>query len=494
MMMTFVYRLMGAAMLDGGTYEQLEADPHATWQAMLVIVLSSIAAGLGVGLNVWAGLAGFGRVAVVALITWVAWAVLTLQIGSRVLPQAQTRSDTGEMMRTIGFAAAPGLLQVFGIIPGVMLPVFAITIIWMFAAMVVAIQHALDYTNVGRALAVCGIAALIIVTFAFGLSILFGSTASVITRGTSSPNPLTRSLAGPRRPAPLPVANRSRLRSVWAPADSQDRTRRIADDVVRGRAQEREVIRGAAVQPHHDQVGGLLPRAPQDMRVGFVGRDKVLETQIGPADVFRGPTQPSRGVALQTAPERVHRHRHLLGVLAEGPTDRMRQNHPASMGRQYRRVMETTERRGREVHRTHDSVKWRVRIGVLAARRHGEHGAARFSQHLLGHRSDDEPIEPASSVRAHHDHIRRHRVGGFHDARNHRAVRHRDLHVGGLVPGKVHKGLELSAIRIAQISGQFESRPWPGRQRRQGGVHDLDHLQAPDHKPAERDGVLKRVA
>jgi hypothetical protein len=178
MMMTFLYRLMGAAMLDAGTYEQLEADRHATWQALLVVVLASAAAGAGAGLHMWAGPAGFARVGGIALVTWVAWAVLTLQIGSRVLPQPQTRSDTGEMLRTIGFAATPGLLQVFGMIPGVMLPVFAITTVWMFAAMVVAIQHALDYTSVGRALAVCAIATLIVILFAFGLGILFGSTAA----------------------------------------------------------------------------------------------------------------------------------------------------------------------------------------------------------------------------------------------------------------------------------------------------------------------------
>jgi hypothetical protein len=167
-MMTFVYRLMGAAMLDGGTYEQ----------AMVVVLLSSLAAGAGAGLHAWGGPSGFARIGAIALVTWIAWAVLTLQIGSRVLPQPQTRSDTGEMMRTLGFAATPGLLQVFGLIPGVTLPVFAITTAWMFAAMVVAIRHALDYTSIGRALAVCFVAALIVVLFAFGLGILFGSTAS----------------------------------------------------------------------------------------------------------------------------------------------------------------------------------------------------------------------------------------------------------------------------------------------------------------------------
>lgn len=177
-MITFLYRLMGAAMLDAGTYEQLENDRHATWQAMLVILLASIAAAIGVRLQLRSGPAGFVEVGLLALIIWVAWAVLTLQIGSRVLPERGTHADTGEMMRTIGFAAAPGILQVFGVIPGAALPVFVITTLWMFAAMVVAIRHALDYTSVGRALAVCGVAALVIGLFAFGLGVLFSQTAS----------------------------------------------------------------------------------------------------------------------------------------------------------------------------------------------------------------------------------------------------------------------------------------------------------------------------
>ena len=177
-MTTFLYRLMGAAMLDAGTYEQVEADTGATWQAVIVVLLSSLAAGMGVRLQTWAGAAGFLRVSLIALVTWVAWAVLTVQIGTRVLPQRQTESDTGEMLRTIGFAAAPGLLQVFGVIPGVGVPVFAITIVWMFAAMVVAVRHALDYTNIGRALAVCGLAALLVMVFAVGLGMMLSAPAS----------------------------------------------------------------------------------------------------------------------------------------------------------------------------------------------------------------------------------------------------------------------------------------------------------------------------
>src|SRR5688572_15968308 len=107
-MTTFLYRLMGAAMLDGGTYEQIESDRRGTWQALLVVLLASTSAGIGTQLALWGGAEGFVRVTAISLVVWIAWAVLALQIGIRVLPQRETRSDMGEMMRTLGFAAAPG--------------------------------------------------------------------------------------------------------------------------------------------------------------------------------------------------------------------------------------------------------------------------------------------------------------------------------------------------------------------------------------------------
>jgi hypothetical protein len=177
-MKTFLYRVMGAAMLDAGTYEQIEAAGRSTIQAVIVVVLAAIAAGIGGGIREKIGTFGFVEITGLALITWIAWAVLTLQIGTRVLPEQQTHSDTGELLRTIGFAAAPGWLQVFGIIQGATRPVFVITGLWMFAAMVVAIRHALDYSSVGRAIAVCFVGAVVIRAFAFGLGLMLGSTAS----------------------------------------------------------------------------------------------------------------------------------------------------------------------------------------------------------------------------------------------------------------------------------------------------------------------------
>ncbi len=79
---------------------------------MLVVVLSSLAAGIGsVG---GAGLMGLLFGALSALAGWYIWAFLTYFIGTRFLPEPQTEADVGQLLRTIGFSSSPGLLRVAG--------------------------------------------------------------------------------------------------------------------------------------------------------------------------------------------------------------------------------------------------------------------------------------------------------------------------------------------------------------------------------------------
>jgi len=153
-MSTFAERMIGAATLDVHTYEEVEADTTATTQAMGVVVLSSIAQGIA-GLPHGGG--GFGFVAgtIWALIGWFIWAFLVYIIGTKVLPEPQTRSDLGELLRTTGFSASPGLLRVLGVLPFIgVLIIFAVSI-WMLIAMIIAVRQALDYQSTGRAVGVC---------------------------------------------------------------------------------------------------------------------------------------------------------------------------------------------------------------------------------------------------------------------------------------------------------------------------------------------------
>jgi hypothetical protein len=173
-MTTFPHRLMGASVLDVATYEEVEADRTATAQAFVVVLASSLAGGIGATGLVREGtplVAGVFFWSAVSLIAWAAWALLVFEIGGRLLPEPETRVDVGELLRTIGFSAAPGLLRVFGVAPDLALPVFALTTVWMLVAMVVAVRQALDYRSTWRAIGVCtlGLAFALIIAVAFGM-------------------------------------------------------------------------------------------------------------------------------------------------------------------------------------------------------------------------------------------------------------------------------------------------------------------------------------
>ena len=146
-------RMIRAAKLDVDLYEEVEADQGALRQAMLVVVLSSVAAGIGSF-----GQGGLGGVLIgmiVAIVGWYIWAYLTYFIGTRLLPEPQTKADHGELLRTIGFSSSPGLIRVLGIIPGLTEIVFLVASIWMLTAMVIAVRQALDYESTWRAVGVC---------------------------------------------------------------------------------------------------------------------------------------------------------------------------------------------------------------------------------------------------------------------------------------------------------------------------------------------------
>jgi len=172
-------RMMRAARLDPALYEEVEADRSATAQAMGVVLLASLANGVGsMGEN---GALGLLTGAIGALVGWYVWAFLTYFIGTRMLPQEQTRADIGELLRTTGFSASPGVLRVFGFIP-VFGPVLVLVVsVWMLIAMVIAVRQALDYTNTGRAVGVCLVGWFIMVllaAFAALLGGLFGGGSS----------------------------------------------------------------------------------------------------------------------------------------------------------------------------------------------------------------------------------------------------------------------------------------------------------------------------
>ena len=88
-------------------------------------------------------------------------------------PEKNTKSNHGELLRTIGFSSAPGLLRVFGITPDLMAVTFIGSAFWMLACMVVGVRAALDYTSLWRALGVVIVAWLLQAILLFSILVLF---------------------------------------------------------------------------------------------------------------------------------------------------------------------------------------------------------------------------------------------------------------------------------------------------------------------------------
>jgi hypothetical protein len=92
-----------------------------------------------------------------AVVGWLVWAVLCLVIGRRLLAEPQTETDVGELLRVLGFAAAPGIVQALGVFAPFRTPVIAVAQLWMILAMVVGVRQALDYSGTLRAFVVCAL-------------------------------------------------------------------------------------------------------------------------------------------------------------------------------------------------------------------------------------------------------------------------------------------------------------------------------------------------
>lgn len=142
---SIVDRMRGAALLDIATYEEVEHDDAATGQAAVVVLLVAIASAIGM---IGRGGPGIIGGAIAALASWAIWAGVTYLIGAKVFGGTAT---WGELLRTLGFAQAPGVLLILAIIPLFGWLVRMVVFIWMLVTGIVAIRQALDVST-GKAI------------------------------------------------------------------------------------------------------------------------------------------------------------------------------------------------------------------------------------------------------------------------------------------------------------------------------------------------------
>ena len=178
-------RMIGAARLNVQTYEDVEHDSGATLQALLVVVLVSIAS--VVGQLIGGTDAGVGWIIVSGVIrgvvSWALWALFAWLIGATLLKTAQTEANWGQLARCTGFAQAPGILNVFFFIPILGTIIYLVALVWTIMCMIIAVRQSLDYTSSLRAFFVILLA--LIPVFILN-AIVFSLTGGVTVAETSA--------------------------------------------------------------------------------------------------------------------------------------------------------------------------------------------------------------------------------------------------------------------------------------------------------------------
>jgi hypothetical protein len=104
---------------------------------------------------------------------WLLWSLITYFIGTRLFKGPETQSNYGELLRTIGFAATPGIFMIFVFIPYIGGLISFVVWVWMLIAMVIAVRQALDFTT-GRAIGTVLVGGIVYLAIALIIGLVLG--------------------------------------------------------------------------------------------------------------------------------------------------------------------------------------------------------------------------------------------------------------------------------------------------------------------------------
>jgi hypothetical protein len=165
-------RLRGALLLDPRTYRDVEQDTNANGQAALTVVLAALAAGIGaiLGRNLLQNALG---AAVSSIVEWVIFAFVAYFVGTSLFSSDRTSVTPGQVLRTVGFAQAPKLILVLGIIPLIGWIAGIVAFFWFILAAITALREAFEF-DTGRAIGTGIVALIVIAIIDIILGVFFG--------------------------------------------------------------------------------------------------------------------------------------------------------------------------------------------------------------------------------------------------------------------------------------------------------------------------------
>jgi hypothetical protein len=149
-------RFFRAARLDVSFYQEVAAEPLLLNQAWITVLLYAMFASWG----------NFGRAGAIgsnigmisALIGWYIWAFSSYFVAKRFFRGGASEAQRAErkaVIRSMGFACAPGVTRILAMIPGLGIAVLVLSSIWMIVAATIAIKMALNFESSARAAGAC---------------------------------------------------------------------------------------------------------------------------------------------------------------------------------------------------------------------------------------------------------------------------------------------------------------------------------------------------
>ena len=143
-----IQRMIGAALFNAHTYEEVEADEGALGQALGVVILVTICGAIGglVG-DILEGATALGLILglcfglAFGIVRWALWVTVILMVGSGLLRSGGTQTSWAEMGRVLGFAYTPGILSILSWVPGVGWLIALVAFVWTLAAAIMGVAR-----------------------------------------------------------------------------------------------------------------------------------------------------------------------------------------------------------------------------------------------------------------------------------------------------------------------------------------------------------------
>ena len=165
-----IERAQRVMQLQQPVFRTIARDPNATKQAAIVVAVVAIASAIG-GADEGAGGIFVGLIG--AFLGWLIYAGMAWFFGTNIFGTPTTVTNWESLLRTLGYAQAPGILSIFGFIPLLGWIAALVGGIWAIVTAIIAIRETLGF-GTGRAIITAIVAAIASAMVAAIIALLFG--------------------------------------------------------------------------------------------------------------------------------------------------------------------------------------------------------------------------------------------------------------------------------------------------------------------------------